>query len=391
MAQEGFYWLIKSYFLRKDITVVMIYQSLSDFVYFRGRVALYAILEALGVKRGDEIITQAFTCIAVPEAIIAIGAKPIYVDIQSNNVNMDVNDLLKKLSSKTKAIIVQHTYGIPADMDNIIKIAEEKNIPIIEDCCHTLMSTYKGKIVGTFGAGNFYSFEWGKPVIVGIGGSAIVNNVSLREKLKSDYNDYKFPSQVSQLRLRLQYIVHNILYKPSSYWFGRSLYHKMASLGIAEGNYNPIQEGESKSQDYSLRMSDYHRKLLEKEIEKIENLTSHSKWVASQYRERIKSNVVCHVKVSNDCKVIFARYPLITFNKQELLEKARKANIEIADWYSTPIHPIKSNKWTLINYKKGLCPNAEMMCTKIVTLPTNKKVTRSDVNNIVNFLNKVKI
>ena len=367
----------------------MIGQSLSDFVYFRGRVALYAILEALGVKKGDEIITQAFTCIAVPEAIIAIGAKPIYVDIKSNNVNMDVNDLHKKISSKTKAIIAQHTYGIPANMDDIVKIAEEKNIPIIEDCCHTLMSTYKGNIIGTFGVGSFYSFEWGKPVIVGIGGSAIINNNSLREKLKSDYNDYKLPSRFSQLRLMLQYIVHNILYKPSSYWFGRSLYHKMASLGIAEGNYNPIQEGNSKSQDYSLKMSNYHKNLLEREIKKIENLTSHSKWVASQYRTRIKSNVVCHLKVSNDCNVIFARYPLITSNKQKLLEKARKANIELADWYSTPIHPIKSTQWPLIYYKKGLCPNAEKMSTQIVTLPTNKKVTERDINQTIRFLNKV--
>jgi len=240
----------------------VINKSLSEFVYFRGRVALYAILEVLGVKKGDEVITQAFTCIAVPEAIIAIGAKPIYVDIKSNDVNMGVNDLKNKVSSKTKAIIVQHTYGIPADMDDIIKITEEKNIPIIEDCCHTLISTYKGKMIGTFGVGSFYSFEWGKPIIIGIGGSAIVNNNLLREKLKSDYNGYKLPSRVNQLRLRLQYIMHNILYNPSRYWFGRYLYHKMASLGIAEGNYNPIQEGESKSQDYSLRMSEYHKKLL---------------------------------------------------------------------------------------------------------------------------------
>ena len=369
----------------------MIRQSLSDFVYFRGRVALYAILEALGVKKGDEIITQAFTCIAVPEAIIAMGAKPIYVDIRFNNVNMDVNDLQKKISSKTRAIIVQHTYGIPADMDDIVKIAEEKNIPIIEDCCHTLMSTYKGKIVGTFGVGSFYSFEWGKPVIIGIGGSAIINNNSLREKLKLDYNNYKLPSRFSQLRLMLQYIVHNILYRPSSYWFGRFLYHKMTSLGIAEGSYNPIQEGNSKSQDYTLKMSEYHKKLLEREIKNIENLTSHSRWVASQYQDRIKSHTVCHFKVSDDCNIVYARYPLITSNKQRLLEKARKANIELADWYSTPIHPVESTQWPLIYYNKGSCTNAEKMSRQIVTLPTNKKVTKSDIDRIINFLNKVKI
>jgi len=366
-------------------------QPLSDFVYFRGRVALYAILEALGVKKGDEVITQAFTCIAVPEAIIAIGAKPIYVDIKCNDVNMDINVLHKNISAKTKAIIVQHTYGIPADMDDIVKIAEEKNIPIIEDCCHSFASTYKGKIIGTFGVGCFYSFEWGKPVIVGIGGSAIVNNNLLREKLKLEYNDYKLPSRFRQLRLMLQYFVHNILYKPSFYWFGRSLYHKMALLGIAEGNYTPIQKGNLKSQDYTLRMSKYHKRLLEREIKKIKNLTSYSKWVASQYRARIKSYIVCHFKVSNDSKIVYARYPLIACNKQRLLEKARKANIEISDWYSTPIHPVESTQWPLIYYNKGSCPNAEKMSTQIVTLPTNKKVTEKHINQTIDFLNKVRI
>jgi len=384
----GIIGLLKAIFLGKDITVV-IYQSLSDFVYFRGRVALYAILQAIGIKKGDEVITQAFTCIAVPEAIIVAGAKPVYVDIEFNSVNMDANSLFKKISSKTKAIVVQHTYGIPADMDNIIKIAEEKKIPIIEDCCHSFASTYKGKVVGTFGIGSFYSFEWGKPIIAGIGGSAIINDSTLQKRLKDNYKKYQLPSWINQLQLRLQYNVYNLLYSPSRYWFGRYLFHKMTSLGIAKGNYNPIQEGEHKLQDYYLRMSDYHKKLLDKQINKIERLINHSKWVTSQYQTQIKSTTVSHLKIYDKCNIIFAHYPLITNNKQRFLEKAQESNIEIAEWYSTPIHPIKSNKWTLINYKKGSCPNAEMMCTKIVTLPTNKKVTRSVINNIVNFLNKV--
>ena len=82
---------------------------LADLVYFRGRVALYALLKALDVGPGDEVATQAFTCVAVPEAIMATGASPIYVDLEPTGFNMDVGDLQHKITSRTRAIIVQHT------------------------------------------------------------------------------------------------------------------------------------------------------------------------------------------------------------------------------------------------------------------------------------------
>ncbi|HIE26284.1 TPA: hypothetical protein EYP66_03250, partial [Candidatus Poribacteria bacterium] len=86
--------------------------------FFRGRVALYAILKALNIGPGDEVATQAFTCVAVPEGIMASGARPVWVDIEVDGYNMDAEDLRRKLTLRTRAIIVQHTYGIPADMDS---------------------------------------------------------------------------------------------------------------------------------------------------------------------------------------------------------------------------------------------------------------------------------
>src|SRR5258708_1144887 len=98
--------------------------------FINARSALYAILHCLHIKQGDEVILQAFTCVAVPNAIIATGAKPIYVDIdQSLNINPDLIE--KKITKKTKAIIVQHTFAIPANMDAIGKIAQKYAIHVI--------------------------------------------------------------------------------------------------------------------------------------------------------------------------------------------------------------------------------------------------------------------
>lgn len=364
--------------------------SLTEFTFYRGRVALYAILKSLGIDNGDEIMVQAFTCIAVPEGIIAAGAKPVYIDIESGGFNMDPEDLERKISPKTKAIIIQHTYGIPADLDKIISIANKMNIPVIEDCCHTLFSKYKGKMVGTFGVGSFYSFEWGKPIVVGVGGSAVVNEPALKENIFKNYMDYKFPSFINQIRLQLQYFSHKILYRPTFFWPVRNIYHFLGSLGAAESNYNPV-DADNVAKDFSLRMAEALKKRLENKLKYIGKATSHSSWVTSEYKTKINSPFLHHPMKYEDHETIFARYPLLVKNKSLLLKKARKANIELADWYNTPIHPLKNEELNTVNYELGSCPNAENRCNQIVTLPTNYLVKQNYINKSVKFLNEVEL
>ena len=158
-------------------------ESLSELTYLRGRVALYALLKGLGIGKEDQIAIQAFTCIAVPQGIMATGAIPLYVDIEDKGFNMCPEDLERKITPQTKAFIVQHTYGIPAKMTELIRISEAHKIPIIEDCCHTVDSRYQGQKVGSFGIGSFYSFGWAKPIPIGVGGSAVANNEQLTQKL----------------------------------------------------------------------------------------------------------------------------------------------------------------------------------------------------------------
>src|SRR6266498_3212509 len=196
---------------------------LQEFLFFRGRVALYAILKALGVGTCDEVAIQAFTCVAVPEAIIAAGARPVFIDIEHNGFNMSPADLVRKITPKTRAIVVQHTYGIPASMDPIIQCAGEHGIPIIEDCCHSFVSAYNGNTIGNFGVASFYSFEWGKPIVIGIGGSAVINDNALRDNIRQAYTSYGSPGFVRQMKIQAQYIAFRILYRPSLYWKVRTL------------------------------------------------------------------------------------------------------------------------------------------------------------------------
>ena len=359
---------------------------LTKLTFYRGRVALYAMLQGLGIDAGDQVVTQAFTCVAVPEAIMASGARPVYADVEQNGFNMDVSDLESKITPQTSAVIVQHTFGIPADVERIKYVADKADIPIIEDCCHTFVSMYKGGIVGSFGVGSFYSFEWGKPVVAGIGGSAIINDSNLNEKIQSQYKDYRFPSIVKLMRVQLQYFGFKALYRPAFYWPVRDMFHMLGSIGAAESNYNPMQENQI-AEDFCLRMLKPLQRRMGRKLSNLDVLTRHSHWVGNEYRSGIKSNQVRHTEIAPDCEVVFARYPLLANDKGMLLEQARKAKVELADWYSTPIHPLTSKDLELVRYEAGSCPNAEKRCRQVVTLPTHMAVKVKDVERIVAFFN----
>lgn len=360
--------------------------DITDLCFFRGRVGLHAMLKAMSIGRGDQVAIQAFTCIAVPEAVMATGASPLYIDIEDNGFNMSADDLASKVTPQTRAIVVQHTFGIPADMACIIKIATAHGIPIIEDCCHTLASKYKGKDVGSFGVGSFYSYEWGKPLVSGVGGSIRVNDEKLAEIIKADYASYNLPDIATQIKIELQYHAFSLLYRPSWYWPVRSLFHWLGDIGLLKGNYNPVDEI---ADDFSRRMSPGVKKRLILKIKNLERQTQHIRWVSKQYREGIYSAAISHPALQCEDDTVFARYPLLSTNKQDLLLKARKANVELAEWYATPVHPLMGKDLDKVHYIIGSCPNAEQRCLEVVTLPTQQMGTQRYIDRSINFLNNI--
>jgi perosamine synthetase len=140
-----------------------------------GLSALHLSLLALKINKGDEVVIPTYTCVALLHAINYIGAKPILVDNTNSSVNLDVATLIEKVNRKTKAIILPHTFGIPAD---ILKV-KELGIPIIEDCAQAIGSMYNGKPVGTYGDISVYSFYASKMIAAGQGGLLLTssNNV----------------------------------------------------------------------------------------------------------------------------------------------------------------------------------------------------------------------
>ena len=149
-----------------------------------GTVAVHLALLALGIGEGDEVIVPTFTYIASANPVLVVNAKPVFVDSLEDTWQMDPQDIEAKITDKTKAIIVVHLYGHPCNMDEIMKIAKEHDLYVIEDCAEAIGTKYKGQTVGSFGDIGCFSFFGNKTMTCGEGGMVVTNDATLADRLR---------------------------------------------------------------------------------------------------------------------------------------------------------------------------------------------------------------
>ena len=150
-----------------------------------GSAALDIAVQALDIKSGDEVIMPTFTIISPAASITRAGGVPVLVDSDPDTWNMDVTQIEAKITPKTKAILVVHIYGLPAEMDTILELATKYNLKIIEDAAELHGQTYKGKKCGTFGDISIFSFYPNKHITTGEGGMILTDDELLAERCKS--------------------------------------------------------------------------------------------------------------------------------------------------------------------------------------------------------------
>jgi perosamine synthetase len=164
------------------------FQSFTDAKYAtsvsNGTVAIHLALEALGIGPGDEVIVPTLTYIASVNPIVQVGATPVFVDSVESTWQISPSDIREKLSSRTKAIMVVHLYGQSAEMTEIMQIAEEHNLFVIEDCAEAFGTFYAGQHVGTFGDVGTFSFFGNKTITCGEGGMVTAKNKLVYERMK---------------------------------------------------------------------------------------------------------------------------------------------------------------------------------------------------------------
>lgn len=153
-----------------------------------GTAALEVAVQALGISEGDEVIMPTFTIISCAEAVTRVGGVPVFIDSDPDTWNMCVDQIEKKITSKTKAIMVIHLYGLPVDMDDVLDIARKYDLKVIEDAAEMHGQTYKGRPCGSFGDISIFSFYPNKHITTGEGGMVVTDDDHLADRCRSIRN-----------------------------------------------------------------------------------------------------------------------------------------------------------------------------------------------------------
>ncbi len=355
--------------------------------FWKGRVALYALMKAYGIKKDDEVILPAFTCVVVPNAIIYCEAKPVYVDINPQTLNCDAEKIRKKITEKTKFIIAQNTFGLSSDLDAIMVIAKEKNIIVIEDCTHGLGGFYKGRKNGTVADAAFFSTQWNKPFSTGIGGMAYVRDKVVADKMWKFEEEAIAPGFMQRTQLSLLLKVRSIMKAPAVYWPMIKLYRFLSKNNLVVGSSQGNELDNSiLPDDFLKQMANVQLKKGISELMKLNQYVSHRVKVAAQYDEALRK---LGIKINSNSDNAYLKYPLLVKDRKLFFELAAKKNIELGDWFISPIHPI-TEQFHLWQYDYGKFPIAEYVSTQIVNLPTHIDMGPKAVERVLSFLNENK-
>ncbi len=356
-------------------------------LFWKGRVALYAILKAIGIKEGDEVILPAFTCVVAVNPIIYLGAKPVYVDVDPMTYNLNPLKIEKKITAKTKAILAQNTFGLAPDLDRIFEVANKHDLKVIEDCAHGFGGFYKGKPNGTIADVSFFSTQWNKPFSTGLGGFAVTKNPEIAENLRVMEKSFARPSAKDEMVLKTLLFVRERL-GTGLYWPAIKTYRWLSKKNLILGSSQGEElESPVKPEGFEKGFSGIQSKRGDKELESFDKILDHRKNIAALYKE-ILLDMQIEPPYEPDYAVhTYLKFPLLIKDRMKFFKLAEKEKIELGDWFLSPIHPITKD-FELWRYKWGENLVAEKISQHIVNLPTHTKIDEDYVGKIGEFLKK---
>jgi perosamine synthetase len=367
------------------------------FTFWKGRVAIYGALKALGIGPGDSVIVPGYTCAMVPGAVVFAGAKPIYADIDPETYSPSLgsySDAFEANSkSRVKALILQHTYGIPGDALQIAAWARAQGMVVIEDCAHSIGTRYCDDCgvwhdVGSAGDVTIFSSQWSKPVSTGLGGWLVTWNKNLAGRIARFHDEECCRPSFREISLLAgQLALRTMFSSPRSYWMAANTFRHLASLGIFVGtNENGELEGRMPER-YAKTMSGLQSWLLRKRLSS-NALVVRRRNLKIVYDEALRACGIPVLRVMENADPVLLRYPVRVRNKSQVLEKARRRRIELGDWFNHPVHP-REAKAEAFGYRAGICQQGERAAEEVVNLPLTERTTEKTAREAVDFLKHV--
>lgn len=349
---------------------------------YKGRDAIEASLRVL-LRPGEGVLTQAFSCYAVEEGIVRAGMQPIYVDISEDSTNMTVESLNYALNQNknAKAVLIQHSLGIPADSIAIRNWCDEHGLLLIEDIAQGIGGTdKKGEILGAFADAIVFSFGRDKIIDAVSGGAVVFKNMNPEKTERLGdvknmigklpfavvYEDMIYPDLTSLIRRTHHFGLGKIVFSISKF-FGL--------LG------SPIQ---SKT-DKMTWMHPAYAKLALLQFNGLERQIAHRKMIAREYQENLKGSNLHFLSSESQIEQLSNLRFSVRCKDLKQVEKLvlalKKHRIYISDrWYRKPIDFGSLSRKSV--YKSGSCPNAEELANKVINFPTHREITKKIVRKI---------
>ncbi len=355
------------------------------FSFNSGRSSLMAILEVLDVKEDEEVLLQAFTCNAAVNPVLKKKAKPIFVDIDET-LNLNPEDLKRKITKNSKAVMIQHTFGWPAKIDEILNITQQNNLVLIEDCAHSLGARYDSRKVGTFGDIAFFSFGRDKIISSVFGGMVITNNVQLAQKTKEFQEKIKYPSNFWIFQQLLHPVLMNLIILPTYSILGKFLLFLLQRFHLLSKAVHWKEKRGEIPEYFPKKIPNALAILSLNQFKKLERFNRHRKEISKFYEENLTGFNLPFKRGRADREVIFMKYPILVKNSDKIIKEARKKNIILDDGWRKSVVVPPDTRIEEMKYIKGSCPQAENIAEHILNLPTHINISIKKAQKIIDIL-----
>ncbi len=366
------------------------------FLFNRGRDSLYFFLKQLKLQNSDEVITQPFTCISVVAPICWVNCNPVYVDIERETFNIDIEDLKNKLTPNTRVIIVQHTFGNIINVKKIREIVDKINhkrdcdrkIYIVEDCAHLFLTEYSKYHIGEYSDAVFFSFAQDKVISSTQGSLLLLKKLSILNRVDQEYDLIKEQQRSSAMynakyillwdRIKRKYFKHIVPFSKITVGKLLIVIYRIHGLIKKQASANSL-----KFDDIS-KMSDIQAKLLLRQLNDVDIFNRHREKIVDIYNENLSKEFTFNHKENK----ALLRYPILLRNVNEIKVALAKIEIITGRWYTSPVFPIDKKYYKEIGFVYGKYPNTKFVSKYIFNLPTNIDVDEKTAIRICNIVNK---
>ncbi len=350
------------------------------------RSGLFVALSSLDLKSGDEVIVQAYTCQVVINAILHAGGVPIYIDIGSD-YNLDPNLLERSITTNTKAIIFQHTFGVPADYNRILMIAKKYGILTIEDSAHIVGLEIDGRQIGTFGDIGIISFGSEKFISSARGGAIIVNNPIFSHKIKELYDQLDC---LPYIKIWQHLITFPIFYFGKKLFssVGRPLMYILSKLNITAKIIYPYELKAERSDWHPTKYPNALSHILLSQLHSLDTNIAHRKKISEVYLTMLDNSSI-KTQISKPYPVM--QFALEIDEPLKLYQYLETKNIYASVSWSQSVIVPSTVDLKYSGYKIGTARQAERVAISHISLPTHENVTTEDAryvaDTILQYLN----